>query len=413
MDDDGHVTKLMGMTQDITDHKNSEHQLMQAKEEAENANKAKSEFLASMSHELRTPMNAVLGFAQMLQFNPKQPLLPKQNEYVGYILDGGNHLLSLINSVLDLAKIESDQITFSIEDVESDKIISDSLNLISPLAEQNHITITNKCKDASSVLLIADETRLQQVLINLVSNAIKYNKEGGQIIIDGVNMPGDFHRISVTDTGVGIAEKDLERLFKKFHRVETSSMKAVEGTGIGLTVAKLLIEKMAGRIGAESKEGIGSTFWIEIPTAANKNILIWTDAMLTGVDPIDNDHQVLISKLNKVGDQSISGEEMKNIVGDLIDYTRSHFKREEAVMTACRYPDLEQHREMHQSIVRQLNQMVTVIWNTSETVEPRLRLHKFLRDWLFDHIINEDKKISLYAKGREQEIIQALKEKAP
>lgn len=254
---------------DISDRKTVELQLIEAKEEAETANQAKSDFLASMSHELRTPLNAVLGFAQILQLDRQNPLTTLQNEYLDGILDGGQHLLELVDEILDLAKIEADQLVLSPENVNACEIVADCIALSVPIGESRGIQIIDRLCHGPAVFLRTDCLRFRQVLLNLLSNAVKYNETGGSVTVSGEVKDNGFVRISVTDTGVGIAEEDVGSVFQMFHRVGADPMKASEGTGIGLTVTKLLVEKLAGRIGFDSEVGVGSTFWIELPLASN------------------------------------------------------------------------------------------------------------------------------------------------
>lgn len=254
---------------DISDRKQAEELLLEAKEDAEAANRAKSEFLGSMSHELRTPLNAILGFAQILQASSRNPLSGDQSQQVEYILGGGNHLLKLINQVLDLARIEADEVDLSLEDVNANEVLADCVALVTPLGEERGVRIINRFSNGPPVYLRADQLRLKQVLINLLSNAIKYNTEGGTVSVEGRETRLNFLRISVTDTGIGIAEKDHASVFRMFHRLRADPAQASEGAGIGLSVTKALVEKMDGRIGFESKEGVGSTFWIELPLVSN------------------------------------------------------------------------------------------------------------------------------------------------
>ncbi len=263
--------------------------LLAAKKEAEEANRVKSEFLACMSHELRTPLNAVLGFAQLLQFDPKNPLSSAQNEHIECILSGGNHLLEFVNNVLDLAKIEADQISISLEDVSANKVTADCLDLTIPLSKAREINIIDRFSNGATVHIRTDRIRFKQVLLNLLSNAVKYNKDCGTIIVDGRETENGFVRISITDTGIGIAKKDYLNIFNMFHRLGADSFVAREGTGIGLTVTKLLVERMAGQVGFDSEEGVGSTFWIELPLASNDNAMVWTDAGSIGADTIAAD----------------------------------------------------------------------------------------------------------------------------
>jgi len=249
----------VGIRVDITE-------LKEAKEAAEEANQAKSDFLSAMSHELRTPMNAILGFGQMLEFNPKEPLTKAQKDCVDYILKGGQHLLVLINDILDLAKIEAGKVELSIEDVSSALILDECLPLIASMAEKRGIDISVPGPVAEVPSVRADYTRLKQVLLNLMSNAVKYNRKNGKVTISFEEAAGNMLRIAVTDTGEGIPEDQQSELFKPFSRLGAENSE-IEGTGIGLVVSKNLIEIMNGAVGLKSEVGKGSTFWIELPLA--------------------------------------------------------------------------------------------------------------------------------------------------
>jgi hemerythrin-like metal-binding protein len=384
-------------------------ELRSAVADAEAANDAKSQFLASMSHELRTPLNAVLGFAQLMQHNLKDPLSPIQNEYIGNILEGGEHLLQLIDEVLDLARIEADQLELNLEEIDAGATIAECIALMETFAQSRQVELVDRISDKAPTLVRTDKLRVKQVLLNLLSNAIKYNKAGGTVTVDGREMADGFVCVSVADTGVGIPSEDRSNVFQMFHQVGMDPMKAREGTGIGLAVTKLLVERMAGRIGFESEEGVGSTFWVEMPLASNDSVLIWANALSIGVDAIDKDHQVIISLLNRVTQESADDADLNEVVQELIDYTQYHFKREEAVMEACGYPDLEKHRGLHQSLVVQISAFEQARSKDSGP-EQFSHLSTFLRDWLFDHIIKIDGEISQYTKGKEQEIRKALQD---
>jgi PAS domain S-box-containing protein len=269
--DTGEKIIFTGIIRDITELKRTEAALREAKDEAETANHAKSDFLSSMSHELRTPMNAILGFGQMLEFNPKDPLTASQKECVGYILEGGQHLLELINDVLDLAKIEDGNVDLSIEDVGAGEVLDECLLLIQAMADERGIDIVVGDGFETAANIRADQTRFKQSLLNLMSNAVKYNREGGKVTIDCHETPGAMLRVSVTATGPGIPNDMQGELFEPFRRLGAETTK-IEGTGIGLTITKRIIERMGGHIGVDTKLGTGSTFWIELPLAERKLI---------------------------------------------------------------------------------------------------------------------------------------------
>jgi PAS domain S-box-containing protein len=256
----GNVIRLVGTVQDITERKLTEQALINAREEAERANAAKSEFLSSMSHELRTPMNAILGFGQLLQYD--DTLTAEQQDNVGEIVKAGDHLLELINEVLDLAKVESGSIDLSLEPVEVCAIVEECLSLVSTLAARRDIKISHNGLKGTAVR--ADRMRLRQVLLNLLSNAIKYNREGGSVMIEVQTEGTDRLRINVTDTGLGIPAKRLAEVFQPFNRLD-AEISNIEGTGIGLTITRRIVELMGGSVDVESEVGVGSTFWIELP----------------------------------------------------------------------------------------------------------------------------------------------------
>jgi len=385
----------------------SEQSLILTKDEAEKASKAKSEFLASMSHELRTPLNAVLGFAQMLQYDPQHPLAPPQNERVENILTGGNHLLSLIDEILELAKIEAYQLTISLDEVRAQDVIEECIDLATSLCVTRNIRIVDNSQGKLDTILRTDRIRFKQVLVNLLSNAIKFNSDGGTVTLDAEERENGYLRLSVSDTGIGIAEADRDKVFQLFHRLGADPAIAREGTGIGLTITKTILEHMAGNIDFKSEVGQGTTFWIELPLSSNDNVFIWTDAMITGVEAIDSDHRVLMKLLNKITSNSVGDNEIGGIVDRLVDYTHYHFRREETIMEVCAYPGLAEHSEIHKTITAKVDQLAND-WRKKQEPELLAQLHKFLRDWLFSHIIHEDIKIAGRAKGKKREIKHAL-----
>ncbi|HRQ47209.1 MAG TPA: PAS domain S-box protein [Rhodocyclaceae bacterium] len=268
-DESGNRIGSVGIWTDISELKNAQQNLARlnetlvaAREGADRANQAKSEFLARMSHELRTPMNAIIGFGQILEHD--DTLGAEQRDSVHEIIKAGRHLLTLINEVLDLAKVESGRIELSLEPIEVGPLIEECLSLMRPLAMARCIELRRACEPGIAVR--ADATRLKQVLLNLLSNAIKYNAEGGEVCIEIEVREGDLVRIAVTDTGYGIPQERAEEVFQPFNRLGAEGGEE-EGTGIGLTICRRIVEMMGGSIMVESSLGMGSRFCVDMPLA--------------------------------------------------------------------------------------------------------------------------------------------------
>jgi PAS domain S-box-containing protein len=237
--------------------------LNQALTAAEAASRAKSLFLSSMSHELRTPLNAVLGYAQLLGMSGDAS--QETRESVAEIESAGKHLLALVNDILDLARIESGKLEMNIEDVELSGALAEARRVLAPLAQRRGITLD---LPEQPVVLRADTVRLRQVLFNLITNAIKYNRDGGRVSVTGELVAQHQYRITVRDTGFGIPPERLGELFQPFNRIG-AERGSVEGTGIGLVITKTLVESMDGLIGVESVVGEGCAFWVELPLVAS------------------------------------------------------------------------------------------------------------------------------------------------
>ena len=265
---------VFAASRDITERLKQENELRSAQELANQANLSKSEFLSRISHELRTPMNSILGFAQLLEMGS---LNDTQERSVGHILQSGKHLLNLINEVLEISRIESGQMSLSMEPVSVNGVIHEIIDSLNPLASSRNISIHSNFYIGEVSYIMADHQRLKQIMMNLLSNALKYNRPDGMIdvdVLEGQNEIGGKPtiRIAVRDQGYGISPDNMEKVFLPFERIGAENTET-EGTGLGLAVVKQLTELMHGELGLESKLGVGSTFWIEF-ASANERVLV-------------------------------------------------------------------------------------------------------------------------------------------
>jgi PAS domain S-box-containing protein len=259
----GDQASFNAFAHDVSQRRRAEEALGQARQEADRANRAKSEFLSRMSHELRTPLNAILGFGQLLRLDD---LTDQQRESVDQILRGGRHLLGLINEVLDISRIETGSLALSREAVNVHELLTETIDLIRPLAAERELRIEVAPQNGCPGIVQADQQRLRQVLLNVASNAVKYNRHGGSIGFACQAAADDRVRILVHDTGPGIPADKLPRLFTPFDRLGAEQTD-IEGTGMGLALSKRLIEAMGGSLTADSVEGQGSTFTLELALA--------------------------------------------------------------------------------------------------------------------------------------------------
>jgi signal transduction histidine kinase/ActR/RegA family two-component response regulator len=239
-------------------------ELQKAMELAEESNHSRSNFLSSMGHELRTPLNSIIGFSQVLSLNKNVPLTTEQESHVNNILNSGHHLLKLISQVLDLSTIDAGKLNITLDAVNPAVVIEECLTAIESVAASQSITIANNTVIKNLPIILADAIRLKQVILNLLSNAVKYSQAGGTVTINTAVTTNRMLRINISDTGPGISKQEYDKIFVPFESISQKSEKP-EGSGIGLTISKQIVESMNGSIGLESEIGKGSTFWVSLP----------------------------------------------------------------------------------------------------------------------------------------------------
>lgn len=263
------IISYMAIVRDISAEQEAATQVVAARDEARNANKAKSDFLSSMSHELRTPLNAILGFSQLLKFNTRQSA--EHIEYLNLIVSSGNHLLELVNQVLELSRIESGNLSVSLKEVDIVQTLQETIDLVSSDSPMQKMKISTElvCNDKTSkpsdYMIVTDPLRLRQIMFNLLSNAFKYNRPDGKIVVSYRKRSDGRLRIAVTDTGIGIPKDQQDNLFPPFERLG-KEFGDIEGTGIGLSITQHIVKILGGEMNFESEPGKGSKFWFDLPT---------------------------------------------------------------------------------------------------------------------------------------------------
>jgi PAS domain S-box-containing protein len=255
--------KFLAICMDVTERKKAEDEMLRAKIVAENANRTKTEFLANMSHELRTPLNSVIGFSDMLLGGVGGELSEKQLRYLNNISNSGKHLLSIINEILDISRIESGEMTINIQKILLDEVYEEIHPILKQLADNKNIDFRISL-EPEKTYVYADKVKLKQIFYNLVTNAIKFTEKGGSVLIDST-IDGKLVHISVIDNGIGIDSEGMKKLFKPFVQLDSSESRKYEGTGLGLALSKELVNLHGGHIWAESEPGKGSTFTFTIP----------------------------------------------------------------------------------------------------------------------------------------------------
>jgi signal transduction histidine kinase/CheY-like chemotaxis protein len=341
------VNFLQSMANVLTiaiDRKRAEDRIRAAQAQAEAANRAKSEFLSRMSHELRTPLNAIIGFTQLLELDAPTPT---QSESISHIARAGQHLLALINEVLDIARIETGRLSLAAEPLDLGAYLREAAELIRPMAERQRIAIIFRDCD-EEMLVMADQQRLKQVLLNLFSNAVKYNRPRGSVTVT-CSAHEKMRRVKVTDTGVGIPAERIAHLFVPFERLGAESTD-IEGTGLGLALSQRIVQALGGELGVESTVGEGSTFWIDLPCVEPEAAAVYHAEAPFPLPPADG--PTAQYKLLYVEDQDLNLRLVERILSHrpgyqlitamqgriALDLTREH--RPDVVLLDLNLPDL-------------------------------------------------------------------------
>ena len=309
---DGAIAHFLGIKEDITDRKGMEELLRQATAVAEAANRAKSRFLADMSHELRTPLNSILGFGQLMELQGAEGLSEKQREYLRWIREGGEHLLDMVNDVLDLSKVEAGKVALEKSDIDPALLVRRVLTTVRTLVAKKHLHIELAIPEGLGVL-DADEVRIKQVLYNLLSNAIKFTPSGKRIGVEARSEAGTL-ALRVWDEGIGIPAGDLPRIFEPY--TQSRSSKSGEGTGLGLAIVKRLVELHEGTVAVESTVDRGSSFTVRIPGLHAPVAAVYAGSAQTRSAPVSEDVPDLAGKTALVVDDSPANRTlMERILG--------------------------------------------------------------------------------------------------
>jgi len=314
--------RVITIHEDISEHKRVETDLIDAKTQAEQASRAKSEFLSNMSHELRTPLNAILGFAQLFIYD--RELGEQHHANAIEINRAGKHLMALIDQILDLARIEASESDLSLEPVVLERVLGDCIRWVQPLAQERQISIDFDVSQLAGINVVADSIRLKQVFLNLLSNAVKYNRDGGRVDIICESPDASTMRIGVRDTGKGISAEKLKELFQPFNRLG-AEFSGVEGSGIGLVISRQLVDLMKGELEIESQVDVGSTFWIRLqlaPALAPENISGSCEMKIVSkLRSKDENSRILVAEDNLINQELMAAQ--LDLLGYHADYAKN------------------------------------------------------------------------------------------
>ena len=397
--------------------------LAQAEKEAAKANQAKSEFFASMTHELRTPLNAIIGFSDMIKNKIFGPMKPDAYlEYVNDINNSGNYLLSLVNEVLDMAKIEAGEFSVYLEPVNVSLIVKDSSAMLKGLAIKAEVTL--HCDVPTDLpLAIADKRTTKQLLINLLSNALKFTPKGGTVSIR-VALEQDNLVVKVVDTGKGMGPEDIKRALEPFLQVEDGTGQHQQGTGLGLPLCKKFAEIQGGEFSLESEPGKGTTAMFTLPASDVKaagvtlelaetdivDRLNWLPSMSVGVDSWDQDHKELfmaIRMFRESVDSQESFQELEEIFSTTYQSMDIHLRSEENLMSSMNYPDYEEHKGEHDSF-RSWAAEYTKRCKIAPENWHNIKAADEIVNWWYTHVITMDRGYIIFFNDQKAETIERL-----
>jgi PAS domain S-box-containing protein len=355
-DRDRRLQGVFAAARDVTELKSFERTLQQKNAELEDASRMKSEFLANMSHELRTPLNAIIGFSEVMRDGLVGPMSDKQRNFTGDILRSGQHLLSLINDILDLSKVEAGKMLLDLDPVEVSSLFVNSLTIVREKAAARHVRLALEAEDGLGSMMV-DARKVKQIVYNLLSNAVKFTADGGTVTLRAAKVPravvgqlaergdgsrrafmpsentfAEFLEISVTDSGIGIAAEDLEHLFKPFSQIDSGLARKFEGTGLGLAMVKLLADLHGGSVAVESEVGVGSRFTVWLPLRRMEGLLPAASASTAVSTPVVVAPSVPVSRLRTalVIDDDLGSADLIRIQLEAEGFTVLHAESAEA-----------------------------------------------------------------------------------